>query len=57
MVEEQKTFRLNMVIEPSLVAAIDDWRKQQVDLPSRSEAIRRLVAEALAARPQDRSKG
>ena len=23
---------------------IDDWRRQQVDLPSRAEAIRRLVA-------------
>jgi len=22
---------------------IDDWRRQQVDLPSRAEAIRRLV--------------
>lgn len=29
------------------VAAIDDWRRQQPDLPSRSEAIRRLVEKAL----------
>ncbi len=28
--------------EPTL-AAIDDWRRQQPDLPSRTEAIRRLV--------------
>jgi hypothetical protein len=25
------------------VAAIDEWRRKQPDLPSRSEAIRRLV--------------
>jgi hypothetical protein len=28
--------------EPDL-AAIDEWRRQQTDLPSRTEAIRRLV--------------
>jgi hypothetical protein len=25
------------------VGAIDEWRRRQADLPSRSEAIRRLV--------------
>jgi hypothetical protein len=25
------------------VAAIDEWRRKQADLPSRSEAIRRFV--------------
>jgi len=25
------------------LATIDDWRRQQPDLPSRAEAIRRLV--------------
>ena len=29
--------------------AIDEWRRQQPDLPSRSEAIRRLVDIALQA--------
>lgn len=38
-----------MVITPSEVAAVDDWRRKQPDLPSRSEAIRRLVAVALKA--------
>ena len=46
---EKKSVRLNMVITPSEVAAIDDWRRKQSDLPSRSEAIRRLVAVALKA--------
>jgi hypothetical protein len=28
---------------------IDDWRRKQPDLPSRAEAIRRLVEKALKA--------
>ncbi|MBK9073331.1 MAG: hypothetical protein IPL79_20375 [Myxococcales bacterium] len=47
MEQELKSFRLNLVITPSQVAAIDEWRRAQPDLPSRSEAIRRLVSEAL----------
>jgi metal-responsive CopG/Arc/MetJ family transcriptional regulator len=31
------------------LAAIDAWRREQADLPSRSEAIRRLVDVALGA--------
>ena len=31
------------------LAEIDAWRRDQSDLPSRSEAIRRLVEEALKA--------
>jgi hypothetical protein len=26
---------------------LDDWRRQESDLPSRAEAIRRLIAQAL----------
>ncbi|GEP60443.1 hypothetical protein [Reyranella soli] len=33
--------------EPAL-KAIDDWRREQPDLPARGEAIRRLVEQALA---------
>lgn len=43
MSEETKSIRLQMVIAPSQVATIDAWRKEQDDLPSRSEAIRRLI--------------
>lgn len=43
MADELKSIRLQMVIAPSQVAAIDAWRKEQPDLPSRSEAIRRLI--------------
>jgi hypothetical protein len=31
--------------------ALDDWRRQQDDLPSRPEAMRRLTAFALALAP------
>jgi len=34
---------------PQLRAAIDKWRKNQSDLPSRSEAIRRLVEHAISS--------
>ena len=47
MTDDPKSLRLNVVMPPSQVAAIDDWRKRQDDLPSRSEAIRRLVNLAL----------
>ncbi|MGX9982939.1 hypothetical protein [Methylobacterium fujisawaense] len=30
--------------------AVDEWRRNQPDLPSRTEAIRRLVEEALKAK-------
>ncbi|WP_126154658.1 hypothetical protein [Paracoccus haematequi] len=49
MSDEIKSVRLQMVIAPSQVAQIDAWRKAQDDLPSRSEAIRRLVDLGLAA--------
>lgn len=33
--------------QPVLLAAIDDWRKAQPDLPTRPEAVRRLVETGL----------
>lgn len=35
-------------LQPDALTAIDDWRRQQPDLPGRPEAIRRLVELALA---------
>jgi hypothetical protein len=35
--------RVQLVISKGQVRAIDEWRRQQPDLPSRSEAIRRLI--------------
>jgi hypothetical protein len=31
----------------ALLAAIDDWRRKELDLPTRSEALRRLAIAAL----------
>lgn len=37
-------------LQPELAAPLDDWRRQQQDLPSRAEAIRRLVELGLKAK-------
>lgn len=36
-----------MRVSPEWLDKIDDWRRSQADLPSRAEAIRRLVAMGL----------
>lgn len=35
-------------LQPELAGPLDDWRRKQTDLPSRAEAIRRLVEQSLA---------
>jgi Arc/MetJ-type ribon-helix-helix transcriptional regulator len=41
--------------DDAFVQMIDDWRRQQPELPSRAEAIRRLVQEAMErTREKDR---
>ena len=39
--------RFEMRVPPSFLKAVDEWRRKQADLPSRSEAIRRMVEQAL----------
>ena len=41
---------LTLRFPPALRSAIEAWAKQQKDKPSRSEAIRRLIEFALAAK-------
>jgi metal-responsive CopG/Arc/MetJ family transcriptional regulator len=53
---ERKEHRLQMLIEPSLVSRIDQWRAKQPGLPSRSEAIRRLVEASLEAADKPAAK-
>lgn len=48
MADELKSERFILAIEPSLIRQIDEWRRAQPDLPSRAEAIRRLVRMSLA---------
>ena len=39
--------RIPFMMPKSLVSALDAWRRMQPDLPSRSEAIRRLMRMSL----------
>lgn len=43
MQNEKKTSRFIFSAEPSLLAAIDTWRAKQPDIPTRAEAVRRLI--------------
>lgn len=36
-----------MRVSPQWLAMIDEWRRHQPDIPSRAEAIRRLVEKGL----------
>lgn len=42
-------------LKPSMAEAVDAWRREQIDLPTRAEAIRRLAAMALKAEGVDRA--
>lgn len=43
-------------IQPALLKQIDAWRREQPDLPSRPEALRRLAAKGLEDQTQSRSE-
>ena len=54
--------RLNLLVPADWVTAVDQWRSHQPGVPNRSEAIRRLVLEALeagakGAKPKGKPKG
>jgi hypothetical protein len=44
---------VNVRIERPQIVALDDWRRQQTDLPSRPEAIRRMIKLGLKAASRD----
>jgi metal-responsive CopG/Arc/MetJ family transcriptional regulator len=50
MGDELKILRIPVMMAATDVATIDEWRRKQADLPSRSEAIRRLVELGLKAK-------
>ena len=50
MADELKDLRVPVMMSVADVSAIDEWRRRQPDLPSRSEAIRRLVEIGLKAK-------
>lgn len=39
--------QFQMRVSEEFLRMIDDWRRTQDDLPSRAEAIRRLIAEGI----------
>jgi hypothetical protein len=47
MPKEPKSERFIFSSTPELLRRIDEWRRLQPDLPSRAEAVRRLLKEAL----------
>jgi hypothetical protein len=44
----EKSGRFEMVTPPGWMEKIDAWRRSQSDLPTRAEAIRRLVEKGLS---------
>lgn len=44
----EKPERFEMRVPAGWLGRIDEWRRAQPDLPSRAEAIRRLVEQALS---------
>jgi len=53
---ERKPTRFELRLPPELGDAIDQWRKEQSDLPPRAEAARRLIELGLKASAGQRSK-
>ena len=48
-VVHEKSGRFEMVTPPGWMEKIDDWRRRQTDIPTRAEAIRRLVEKGLGS--------
>jgi len=44
---QKKPIRFEIRLQSGLSIKIDEWRRQQPDLPSRAEAARRLIEIAL----------
>lgn len=49
MLHMQHYIRVPLTMLPDQIAAVDEWRRVQIDLPPRAEAIRRLVESGLTA--------
>jgi hypothetical protein len=51
MMPEPLDERLNLALTKSMMRAIDEWRRVQPDIPTRSEAARRLIEASLKPPP------
>lgn len=48
--------RVQLVASKAQIRTVDEWRRRQPDLPSRSEAIRRLIEAGLKAELSNTAK-
>jgi metal-responsive CopG/Arc/MetJ family transcriptional regulator len=46
--------QIGVRVDPALLKVIDEWRRKQDDVPTRPEAIRRLVETALGLRAKEK---
>jgi hypothetical protein len=51
-----KTERLELRVDGEFLAKVDEWRRNQPDLPPRAAAIRRLVERALESDQAEQKK-
>lgn len=49
---ESETERVQIVASASWVSRVEEWRRAQPKIPSRSDAIRQLVDLALSTKPE-----
>jgi hypothetical protein len=52
-----KTERLELRVDVEFLAKVDEWRRNQPDLPARATAVRQLVEIALAKPQEAKKKG
>jgi metal-responsive CopG/Arc/MetJ family transcriptional regulator len=48
--------QLQVRVKQDFLDKLDNWRREQPDLPSRTEAIRRLAEQALAGKTKWRAR-
>ncbi len=51
--DESPTERVQLVTTAAWMARVEEWRRKQPKIPSKSEAIRMLVDQALAQGPRN----
>ena len=49
--------RIAVTLPPSLIHRLDERRTREIDLPGRSELVRRLLEKALSAEEEERERG
>lgn len=52
MASPLKSTRFILSVSPDWLDTVDEWRRQQPDIPSRAEAVRRLVDLGLGEKPK-----